>query len=217
MTIRWPTRTSAARSVASAWIPPSQIAAASPKLIPAGLCASGPRPRRQMNSAWPPKPGALPNTWSPTLNSVTAAPTSSTSPASSTPSVRHLGRRRPAKKRQKNGRAARAWVSVWVTVVAWIRMRTWSSPGTGRSTSSTRRTSGGPYRSWTTALMGSRPLAGSQCPGFLDLATLDQDPGREDQFPEVGDHDEPEIGVGIQVWTQGGDCIAQSSDDQQDP
>jgi len=42
-----------------------------------------------------------------------------------------------------------------VTVVAWILTRTSSSLGTGRSTSSSRRTSGGPYVSWTTALMRS--------------------------------------------------------------
>src|SRR3990170_1258786 len=157
MTIRWPSWTSAVRSVIRAWVAPSQTAAASSKLMPAGLCASGALSRRQMNSACAPKLGGLPKMWSPTWNWLTAAPTAATSPASSTPSVRHFGRRRPPKKRQKNGWAARACVSVWVTVVARIRMRTSSSLGTGRSTSSTRRTSGGPYRSWTTAFMPSLP------------------------------------------------------------
>jgi len=40
-----------------------------------------------------------------------------------------------------------------VTVVARTLTRTSSSFGTGRSTSSRRRTSGDPYRSWTTAFM----------------------------------------------------------------
>ena len=46
-------------------------------------------------------------------------------------------------------------VSVRVTVEAWTLTSTSSSFGAGRSTSVTRRTSGGPYRSWTTALMRS--------------------------------------------------------------
>jgi hypothetical protein len=54
--------------------------------------------------------------------------------------------------------AARNPQSDWVTVVAWILTRTSSSLGTGRSTSSSRSTSGGPYRSKTTALMRSLPL-----------------------------------------------------------
>jgi hypothetical protein len=37
----------------------------------------------------------LPKTWSPTANSVTAAPTASTSPANSLSRIRFLGRRRP--------------------------------------------------------------------------------------------------------------------------
>src|SRR5215211_2816567 len=52
-----------------------------------------------------------------------------------------------------NGFALRQPQSDRLTVVAWILTRTWSSFGTGRSTSSIRRTSGGPYLSWTTALM----------------------------------------------------------------
>src|SRR5512134_2652427 len=43
-----------------------------------------------------------------------------------------------------------------VTVEAWTLTRTSSCFGTGRATSSTRSTSGGPYRSWTTALMDGR-------------------------------------------------------------
>jgi hypothetical protein len=51
--------------------------------------------------------------------------------------------------------------SIWATVTAWILTRTSSSFGTGRLTSSSRRTSGGPYLLWTTALLGSLPLFGS--------------------------------------------------------
>ena len=64
-------------------------------------------------------------------------------------------------KRQRNGFAARMWQSVWLTVVARTLTRTSSSSGAGRSTSSTRRTSGGPYLSCTTALMASQPLSRS--------------------------------------------------------
>ncbi len=61
-------------------------------------------------------------------------------------------------KRVRSNPALRKPVSVRVTVVARILMRTSSSLGTGRSTSSMRSTSGGPYRSWTTAFMPSLPL-----------------------------------------------------------
>jgi hypothetical protein len=54
-------------------------------------------------------------------------------------------------KRQKIGRARRMWQSVCVTVVAWMRTSTSSAYGAGRSTSSIRSTSGGPYLSCTTA------------------------------------------------------------------
>ena len=42
-------------------------------------------------------------------------------------------------------------VSDWLTVEALTRASTSPAAGAGRSTSSMRRTSGGPYRSWTTA------------------------------------------------------------------
>src|SRR6266511_1628742 len=74
----------------------------------------------------------MPNTSSPTLKSVTPAPTSS-------------ARRTPM-------------ASPRVTVDTWTLTSTSSSFGTGRSTSATRSTSGGPYRSWTTALLRSLPL-----------------------------------------------------------
>ena len=47
-------------------------------------------------------------------------------------------------KRQKTGFAARMWQSVWFTVVACTRTRSSSSFGSGRSTSRSSWTSGGP-------------------------------------------------------------------------
>jgi hypothetical protein len=58
----------------------------------------------------------------------------------------------------KNGLGRRNPQSVRMTVVAWTLTRTSSSLCTGRSTSSSRRTSGGPYLSWTTALIASSAL-----------------------------------------------------------
>ena len=84
-------------------------------------------------------------------SSRTAVPTSTTSPANSMPEIRCFGRRNPVTKRLMKNSALRSPVSVRVTVVANTLTRTSSSFGTGRSTSSTRRTSGGPYLSWTTA------------------------------------------------------------------
>ena len=55
--------------------------------------------------------------------------------------------------REKNGCGVRQPQSERLTVVAWIRTRISSSFGTGLSTSASRRTSGGPYLSWTIALM----------------------------------------------------------------
>ena len=78
---------------------------------------------------------------------VTAAPTASTSPANSSPRIFRFGRWSPVKKRERKTSALRNPQSVLVTVEAWILTRTSSAPGAGRSTSSTRRTSGGPYLS----------------------------------------------------------------------
>jgi hypothetical protein len=101
-------------------VAPSQTAAASSKLMPVGLCARGAFSRMQTNSAWVPNLSALtPKTWSPTASSLTAAPTASTAPASSVPRIRCFGRRRPLKKRTKNGFGWRKPQSVRVTVVAW--------------------------------------------------------------------------------------------------
>src|SRR5918995_135120 len=135
---------------------PSQTAAASSNVMPAGLCAKGALSRMHTYSACAPKP-VTPKTWSPTRNSVTAAPAPFTSPASSMPRILRLGRSRPVATRLMKTSALRSPQSVRVTVVAWTLMRTSSAPGTGDSTSSSRSTSGEPYRSWTTALIGSIP------------------------------------------------------------
>ncbi len=89
---------------------------ASSKLMPAGLCASAPCSRTQMYSAF--APPLIPNTSSPASNSVTAAPTSSTTPASSIPGVRRFGLVSPVKTREKKGSAARKPQSERVTDVA---------------------------------------------------------------------------------------------------
>ncbi len=84
-------------------------------------------------------------------------PTASTTPASSMPPILFFGLRTPVKTREKNGWAARYPQSVRVIVVARTLTRTSPSFGTGRSTSSSRWTSGGPYMSCTTAFMPARP------------------------------------------------------------
>ena len=98
----------------------------------------------------------------PRWSSVTAAPTSSTRPANSVPRLVRRGRRMPVNTRVKRYSALRTpMASPRVTVEACTRTSTSSSPGTGRSTSPIRSTSGGPYRSWMTALISSRPLVDS--------------------------------------------------------
>ncbi len=122
---------------------PSGTAAASSELSPAGLWAITPLSRTVTSSAFAPR--ETPNTSSPTRNSVTAAPTSSTVPASSEPKDVFLGRRMPVKTRVKRYSTMRTLrASPRVTVDAWTRTSTSSSFGDGRSSSATRSTSGGP-------------------------------------------------------------------------
>ena len=95
-----------------------------------------------------------PKTSSPTANSVTAEPTASTSPASSVPTTLRFGRTESGEEtREERVGSAERRSHLRVTVVAWILTRTSSSSGTGRSISAGRSASGGPYLSWTTALM----------------------------------------------------------------
>src|SRR6186997_2121413 len=173
--MRFPSRGSAFCRHASAMQAPSLTAAASSKLRAAGLCASAPLSRTQTYSAFALFP-RRPNTSSPTANWLTAPPTATTSPASSMPGVRYFGRRSPVKKREKNGSAARKPQSVRLTVVARTLTRTSSSFGFGRSISSTRRTSGGPYRSNTTAFIDSLPLVAAW--RAVDRAALAPGPSR---------------------------------------
>src|SRR6266568_2102267 len=77
-----PARRSPFRRQASARLAPSQTAAASSKLMLAGLCAKGAVSGTQTYSACAPDT-MTPKTSSPTWNPVTVAPTASTSPASS--------------------------------------------------------------------------------------------------------------------------------------
>ena len=58
----------------------------------------------------------VPKTRWPTVNCVTELPTASISPAISFPRIRCFGRSSPAKNRQSQGRAARRWQSVRLTV-----------------------------------------------------------------------------------------------------
>src|SRR5256886_3752865 len=161
MRILRPFRRSACFKHVRALSAPSQTGAASSKVIPAGMCTIRALSRMHMNSACAPKLSPLvPKTLSPTANSRTAAPTASTSPANSVPRTRCLGWRRPKTRRLIKLRArplrrlaSRVAQSNRLTVVAWTLTRTSSSLGTGRSTSSSRSTSGGPYLSKTTALI----------------------------------------------------------------
>jgi hypothetical protein len=130
MRIAWPFRRPARRNAASAFSPPSQTAAASAKLGPAGLWVIRPLACIQTNSAFAPNAhGLRPKTWSPAANSVTAGPTAATSPASSLPRIGRLGRRRPAISRHTHGAAARRWQSVRLTVVARTLTSTSRWPG----------------------------------------------------------------------------------------
>ena len=119
------------------------------------MCPSAPLSRTQTSSAWAPE--RTPKTRSPSSNSLTAAPTASTSPANSSPRTLPLRSKQPGDEpadeelgAAKPGIGPRDGGCVHLT-------RTSSSLGTGGSTSSSLRISGGPYLSWTTALMRAPP------------------------------------------------------------
>jgi hypothetical protein len=86
-----PLRMSARRRPIRARITPSQTAAASSKLTPAGLGASGALSRMQTYSACTPNVQAL------------TPKTASTSPDSSLPRIRYRGRNRPVTSRATGG------------------------------------------------------------------------------------------------------------------
>src|SRR3984893_15051582 len=156
-----PFRRSACFRQVSALSAPSQMGAASSKLMPAGICAIRALAGIVRNSACAPNLSpVVPKTWSLTAKSLTAAPTASTVPANYVPRFRCRGLRMTETRRLRHAvarpvrrLASRVSGSNRLTVVAWTLTRTSSSAGTGRSTSSSRRTSGGPYLSYTTALI----------------------------------------------------------------
>src|SRR5690349_5185556 len=112
------------------------------------MVTSAPSSGRATSSAIAPGFGSLvPNTRSPGLNRVTAAPTASTTPAMLPPGIGSLGLVSPANSRTMAGSAERNAVSAGVTVDAICRTSTSRSPTTGSGISRTTTTSGGPYRS----------------------------------------------------------------------
>ena len=126
---------------------PSQTAAASSKVMPAGMCASGALSRMQTNSACAPKPVdaedvvtdlELGDGCADRLD-LAGQLDAEDPPLRSAQAGEEAGEERLG--------AAHSRSRVRLTVVAWILTRTSSSSGTGRSTSSSRRTSGGPYLS----------------------------------------------------------------------
>src|SRR5438067_12508503 len=170
---------SAPRKHHSEFRPPSGIAAASSKIMPVGIGAMRALSRTHMNSAYAPNLNpVLPKTRSPTRNAVTAAPTSATSPANSLPRILCRGARNPETPRliSETARPLRRLASLVaqsprVTDTARTLTSTSSSSrGAGFSTSSIRNTSGGPYLSYTTALMS--PIFSG--PARLDWAHRDR-------------------------------------------
>src|SRR5918997_3114217 len=108
-------------------------------------------------SAKPPLSERLsPYTSSPGTNRVTPSPTASTRPAMSEPRTGSAGARTPPM-REYSGEPRRVSQSLRLTDVAATWTSTWPAAGDGTGTSSTRRTSGDPYRSWTTALICVSP------------------------------------------------------------
>src|SRR5213594_3133814 len=117
----------------------------------AGFIAIHPFSGRQLYSAQAPRRRPVnAKTWSPGLNSFTAVPTDSISPASSCPSIFLLGPLKPNPIRASGHSQIgilnfRSSQSPAVTVAAWTLIRTSLSFGVGLSTSLSWRTSGGPY------------------------------------------------------------------------
>src|SRR5579871_780529 len=211
-----PFPTSAGRRPIRARITPSQTAAASSKPTPAGLRASAALSRMQTYSAWAPNVQALtPKTSSPAVNSVTAGPAASTTPASSLPRIRCRGRRSPVSRRATCGVPARVSVSERLTVVARILIKTSSGRGTGRSTSSSRRTSGGPYRSQTTAFISAQHaepalglLAWSSSGSVRAAAGFLPHPGQVRRRPgHDGQGDDLRLVIAVAFGEEGGELV----------
>ena len=111
-------------------------------------------------SAHAPEPE--PKTSSPGPKPSTSRPTASTTPARSAPTRQSLGLRNPAPTRAKYGPVT-PYHSTGLTDDACTRTSTWSSSGTGTSTSRRSRTpgSGRPYCSWTIACIRFCPRSRS--------------------------------------------------------
>ena len=160
-----PAATLPRRKKVSAVVPPKHNATASTSLRFAGVWTIAPASATTAYSAWHPKSNSREaTTRSPGWNRLTALPTASTRPASSTPrmgcfgllkpSFRRIGRPNPA-----GTRSARTRASPELTVVARTLTNTSSSAGTGVGTSWIVTTSGGPYRSQTAAFTTGRYLS----------------------------------------------------------
>ena len=109
------------------------------------MATSAPSSGNTTSSAIAPGLGSVvPNTRSPGLNRVTAAPTASTMPATPPPGIGSRGRVSPMNRRTMAGSAERNAQSAGDTVDAFCRTSTSRSPTTGSGTSRTPITSGGP-------------------------------------------------------------------------
>jgi hypothetical protein len=86
------------------------------------------------------------------ISGPTRSPIVSTRPAMSDPKILKRGRTGPPM-RAYSGLPRRNSQSDALTETECTLIRTWPSPGRGRSTSSSRNTSADPYRSYTTAFM----------------------------------------------------------------
>src|SRR6266571_8356056 len=124
-----------------------------------GFVAISPVSGRQLYSAQAPRRKPVnAKTWSPFINSLTALPTDSISPANSCPSIFFLGllNPNPIRKKSFHNRGSlrlRSSQSPFVTVAAWTLISTSLSLGLGFSTSLSCRTSGDPYPVHTIAFI----------------------------------------------------------------
>jgi len=105
-------------------------------------------------------PRQKPSTSSPIRSPRTFAPAASTTPAASTPATRAFGLVSPTPiSRATSGSPRRMCQSAGLSAAACTRTSTSPAPTSGRSVSASRRTSGGPNLSWTTAFIGSRLMS----------------------------------------------------------
>src|SRR6266496_3488979 len=111
-------------------------------------------------------PRQKPSTSSPCRSPRTFAPTASTRPAASTPATRAFGLVSPTSpmSRAMRGSPRITCQSYGLSAAACTRTSTSSAPTSGRSVSASRKTSGGPNRSWTIAFIRS-PRVVAPCRG----------------------------------------------------